>query len=76
MQRQLLISVVKMTGVAIEQSAEKHADYVVRIGPYAHQQLVFVDESTCDWHTMFRGCAWAVLGQHAVCKAFFVHGKR
>lgn len=43
---------------------------------YRADQLVFVDESSCDRRTSYRGKAWAIQGQRAVRKAFFVRGKR
>ena len=65
-----------MTRVAAERSAQKHVDYIMRLGPYARNQLVFVDESATDWCVTYRGHAWAISGQCALRKAFFVHGKR
>jgi hypothetical protein len=76
MQSTSLIFSLKLMHIATERSAEKHADYVMRIGPYSHNQLVFVDESACDRHTTYQDHAWAILGQHAIRKAFFVCGKR
>ncbi|KAF8555524.1 hypothetical protein OG21DRAFT_1366500, partial [Imleria badia] len=38
----------KITRVAAERSAEKRLDYLTRIGKYAAEQLVFVDESSVD----------------------------
>ena len=64
-----------MTHVTAERSAQKHADYIVHIGPYAQNQLVFMDESATDWHMTYEGCAWAISVQCALCKAFFVRGK-
>ena len=66
----------KLTCVATERSAQKHAEYIVHIGPYSCNQLVFVDESACDWHTTYWGHTWAISGQRSIHKAFFVHGKR
>jgi hypothetical protein len=67
----------KLTHVAIERSAQKRAEYVYKIGLYyTADQLVFVDESSFDRRTTYRGKAWAIQGQRAIRKAFFVRGKR
>jgi len=61
----------------MEQSADKRADYLYKIGLfYLPEQLVFVDESSCDRRTTYRNKAWAIRGQRAVRKAFFVRGQR
>ncbi|KAF7361583.1 DDE-3 domain-containing protein [Mycena sanguinolenta] len=66
-----------LTRKAIERSALKHARYTFHVGLYyLPYQLVFVDESSCDRCTSYRGKAWAIIGQRAVRKAFFVRGKR
>src|SRR6266481_7410007 len=44
---------LKLTHVAAERSAEKRANYIMRIGQYSHDQLVFVDESACDRCTTY-----------------------
>ncbi len=68
---------LQLTRVAIEQSAIKRAEYVYTIGmQYTADQLVFVDESACDRRTTYRGRAWAIEGQRAVRKCFFIRGKR
>ena len=55
----------------------KHARYIYNIGRQFHsRQLVFVDESAADHQTTYRGYAWAICGQRAVRKAFFVRGRR
>ncbi len=66
---------LKLTRVAAERSAEKHANYIMRIGRYSRDQLVFVDESACDQCMTYRGRTWAISGQCAIWKAFFVRGK-
>jgi hypothetical protein len=62
--------------IAIERSAEKRADFAARIGTYDANQLVFVDESSVDRRTTYRGRAWAICGRKATRKAFFCRGKR
>ncbi|CAK5272963.1 unnamed protein product [Mycena citricolor] len=67
----------KITRVAAERSAEKHAQYMNNIGMnYRPNQLVFVDESSCNQWTSYHRRAWALKGKRATRKAFFVHGKR
>lgn len=43
---------------------------------YSPDQLVFVDESAFDRRVPFRGYAWALKGERAVRKCFFIRGKR
>jgi hypothetical protein len=64
-----------MTHLAAERSAEKRLDYITRISQYQANQLVFVDESSVDRRTTYRGRAWAIWGVAAQRKAFFVRGK-
>ena len=66
----------QLSRVAIERSAEKRAEFGVRIGTYEAEQLIFVDESAVDRRTTYRGRAWAIRGSKATRKAFFVRGKR
>lgn len=67
---------MQMTRVAAERSAEKRLEYSTRIGQYAAHQLVFVDESSVDRRTTYRGFAWSIRGTAAQRKAFFVRGQR
>ncbi|KAF7337735.1 DDE family endonuclease [Mycena sanguinolenta] len=65
-------TMMKLTRKAIERSALKRARYTFHVGLYyLPYQLVFVDESSCDRRTSYRGKAWAIIGQRAVRKAFF-----
>ena len=66
----------QLTRTAIERSAEKRANFAARIGTYEANQLVFVDESTVDRRTTYRGRAWAIWGHKATRKCFFCRGKR
>lgn len=43
---------------------------------YSPDQLVFVDESAFDHQVPFRGYAWAIKGERAIRKCFFIRGKR
>lgn len=65
-----------MTKTAIERSISKRLDYVARIGMYRGDQIVFVDESSVDRRTPYRGRAWSIQGTQAHRKAFFVRGRR
>ena len=62
--------------MAVERSAMKQVAYVARVGMYMAEQLVCVDESAADRRTTYHGRAWAIWGQRALRKAFFVIGKR
>jgi hypothetical protein len=63
--------------VAQEHSAQKQAAYVHHMGlNYTAEQLVFVDESSFDRRTRYRGYGWALKGQRALRKCFFMRGKR
>jgi hypothetical protein len=67
---------LQVTRIAIERSAEKRSEYVARISGYRPEQLVFVDESSVDRRTSYRGSAWSFRGTQAQRKAFFVRGRR
>jgi len=66
----------KITRVAAERSARKRLEYLARIGQYQAGQLVFVDESSVDHRTTYRGRAWSIKGTKAQRNAFFVRGQR
>jgi hypothetical protein len=67
---------LQMTRVAAEQSALKRHEYLTRISQYTAEQLTFVDESSVDRRTTYRGRAWSIRGTKAQRKAFFVRGRR
>jgi len=72
-----LLTTLQLSRHALERSAIKRANYVVKIATnYQSYQLVFVDESSCDRRTTYRNRAWAIGGRRAVRKAFFVRGQR
>jgi len=72
-----LLALLQLSRNALERSAIKRARYVVKIAMgYQSYQLVFVDESSCDRRTTYRNRAWAIRGQRAVRKTFFVRGRR
>ena len=64
---------LQISQVAAERSAEKCLEYIGRISAYEPRQLVFIDESSVDRRTMYRGRAWSIRGTKAQRKAFFVH---
>jgi hypothetical protein len=66
----------QLSPIALERSAEKRLNFADRIGKYQANQLVFVDESSVDRRTTYRGRAWAVRGRQATRKTFFCCGRR
>src|SRR6266567_5408792 len=72
-----LILDCQITKDALERSELKRGLFRVRYGnQYTPEQTVFVDESSFDRRTAIRGRAWALSGQRAVRKCFFVRGRR
>ena len=61
---------LQVTHITIGHSAEKHSEYIARISGYQPDQLVFVDESSVDHRTIYRGSAWSFWGTQAQHKAF------
>jgi len=71
------LTTIQLSQHALERSVIKCADYIVKIATeYQSYQLVFIDESSCDCQTTYHNCAWAIGGQKAVRKAFFVRVQR
>ena len=67
----------KISREAAERNEEARMAYCTHMGlNYRPEQVVFVDESACDRRTYMRDQAWALEGQRAIWKAFFVRGKR
>jgi hypothetical protein len=67
----------QITKAAMERSDSKRFQYMYRIGlNYQPDQLVFVDESSFDRRATYRNNAYALKGQRALRKCFFVRGKR
>ena len=67
----------QLTKAAIERSTTKRTAYMVKIGwNYTAEQVVFLDESVCNWKTSYWDRAWAIQGRWALRKAFFVRGRR
>ena len=72
-----LILGCQITKDALERSELKRSLFRVRYGnQYTPEQTVFVDESSFDRRTAIRRRAWALSGQRAVRKCFFVRGRR
>jgi hypothetical protein len=68
---------IQISKVAMERSASKRSQYIYRIGlNYQPDQFVFVDESSFDRRSTYRDRAYALKGQRALRKCFFVRGKR
>lgn len=68
---------IQITKAAMERSDSKRFQYIYRIGlNYQPDQFVFVDESLFDRRATYRDYAYALKGQHALRKCFFVRGKR
>ena len=67
----------KITKAALECNKARWACYIYSIGTkYQPEHLVFVDESLFDHQTTYQGYAWALKGQRAVHKCFFICGKQ
>ena len=67
--------IAQVTRNAAERSVRKRAKFTFKIGTrYTSRQLVFVDESAADRRTTCRGYAWALRGQRAQRKTFFIRG--
>ena len=66
----------KLSRIALERNAEARAEFSTRIGQYQPDQIVFVDESSVDRRTPYRGAAWSLKGTRATRKAFFCRGRR
>ncbi|KIL68989.1 hypothetical protein M378DRAFT_70483, partial [Amanita muscaria Koide BX008] len=70
------LTMKKLSRIALERSHEKQLEYITRISTYTPEQLIFVDESSVDRQTTYRGKAWSVCGTEAHRKAFFVCGRQ
>jgi transposase len=67
----------KITKTAMERNEATRLAYSYRMGlRYEPNQLVFVDESSFDRRASYRGFAYALKGQRALRKCFFLRGKR
>ena len=52
--------------LAIERNHEKRAEFLIRVGEYEANQLVFVDESYVDRRLAARDYGWAPSGQRVM----------
>jgi hypothetical protein len=66
----------QITKEAAERSVHLRERYVNTISQYTGEQLIFVDESSVDRRTTYRGRAWSISGTKAQRKAFFLRGRR
>lgn len=66
----------KLTIPAREQDDNVRAEYLARIRQYSPDQLVFVDESSCDRRTGRRAYGWAPTGTRSRRREYFVRGTR
>lgn len=66
----------KLDRRALERCDQKRLDYQYAVSEYPPDYLCFVDESSCDRRTTYRGFGWALSGKRAFQKAFFVRGQR
>src|SRR5882724_11342745 len=69
----MLNNVLQITKVAKEHCENKCAAYIHHIRKnYVADQLIFVDESAFDRHPSYCGYGWALKGQCALHKSFFM----
>ncbi|KAF9258122.1 hypothetical protein L218DRAFT_877869 [Marasmius fiardii PR-910] len=62
---------------AIERNEDRRVEFMNYVGHNLQaEQLVFVDGSSFDRRTPYRRRGWAVTGQRAIKKVFFVRGQR
>lgn len=66
----------KLGITASERDEEARNEYRTRIRQYSPDQLVFVDESSCDRRTGRRGYGWAPTGTRSRRRDCFVRGAR
>ena len=70
-------SVKNVSISVLEQNEEDRCQYLLTVGlSFTAEQLVFVDESACNWITTHRTCAWSPVGNCARRHNYFIHGKR
>ena len=62
--------------LAIERNHEKRAEFLIRVGEYEANQLVFVDESYVDCRLAARDYGWAPSGQRVMRYTNFTRGER
>jgi transposase len=66
----------KLAKVASERKEEQLANFILRIGKYTPEQLVFADESSKDERTIQRSRGWAPKGQRSISTVPFLRGVR
>lgn len=68
--------ILQITRLAIERNETLRDQYLLEIGVYDPQQLVFIDESAIDRRTPHRKFGWALSGERVQMKGHFVRGGR
>lgn len=68
--------IIQLDRRALERCDEQRLAYQYAVAEFPSDYLVFVDESSCDRRTTYRGYGWALIGERAIQKAFFVRGQR
>lgn len=66
----------QITKAAREHDPIKRAEYIQRISKYQPHERVYVDESRFDQRNATRNRAWALHGERALRRVFFLRGKR
>ena len=66
----------KLGITAREQDEQARVEYLARVRKYDPDQLVFVDESSCDRRVGRRGYGWAPTGTRSRRRECFVRGAR
>ena len=62
--------------LAVERNEAKRAQFLIDIGQFNPEQLVFVDESSVDKRTSQRHYGWSEGGRRAEMHGHFVRGTR
>ena len=67
---------VQISHPALERNEDHQAEYQIKVAQgYLPEQLVFVDESACNWNTTKREYGWAPINGRACRWDYFVQGK-
>ena len=62
--------------MAIERNEERRNEFIMRMGQYSVEQLMFIDESAVDRRTPARRYGYALRGRRAEMHDHFVRGER
>ena len=70
-------SMKKVSISALEQNEDARCQYILTVGSsFSAKQLVFVDNSACNWITTRWLYAWSPIGKHAMRHDYFIRGKQ